>query len=58
MEGDVPSTFQFFTHDSTSHFFRGVLYFPTATKNDSLAPVSEYVIEDMKHLLNTLKWKK
>lgn len=58
LEGDVPSTFQFFTHDSTSHFLRGALYYPNAKKNDSLAPVSEYIVDDIKHLLNTLKWKK
>lgn len=58
LQGDVPTTFQFFTHDSTSHFLRGAMYYPKATKNDSLAPVSEFVIEDIKHLLNTLSWKK
>lgn len=58
LEGDVPTTFQFFTHDSTSHFLRGAMYYPKATKNDSLTPVSEYVIEDIKHLLNTLSWGK
>ncbi len=57
LEGEVPSQFQFYVTDTTTHFFRGALYFPTATKNDSLAPVIEYVKEDMVHLLNTLKWE-
>ena len=57
LEGDVPSQFQFMVHDSTTHFMRGALYFPVATKNDSLAPVIEYVTEDIKHLVNTLEWK-
>lgn len=55
--GEVPSTYQFFMHDSTNHFLRGVLYFPTATKNDSLAPVIDFVKEDIHHLVNTVKWK-
>lgn len=57
LEGDVPSPYQFFTTDSTSHFLRGAIYFPTATRNDSLAPVIEYLHQDMEHLINTLKWQ-
>lgn len=57
IEGDVPSQFQFFITDSTQHFFRAALYFPTSTQNDSLAPIIEYVKEDMIHMMNTLDWK-
>lgn len=57
LEGEVPSQFQFYVTDSTDHFLRGALYFRTATQNDSLAPVIEYVKKDIVHLLNTLEWK-
>jgi gliding motility-associated lipoprotein GldD len=57
LEGDVPSQFQFYTTDSTTHFLRGALYFRTATENDSLAPVISYVKKDIIHALNTLEWK-
>ena len=57
LQGEVPSQFQFYTTDSTRHFFRGALYFRTATDNDSLAPVIEYVKTDMIRMLNTLKYK-
>ena len=57
LSGEVPSQFQFYTTDSTRHFFRGALYFRTATDNDSLAPVIEYVKRDMVQMLNTLKYK-
>lgn len=57
LEGDVPSPYQFFTTDSSSHFLRGAIYFPTATRNDSLAPVIDYLHKDMEHLINTLKWQ-
>ncbi|MGJ3236812.1 gliding motility lipoprotein GldD [Marivirga sp.] len=57
LKGDVPSQFQFYTTDSTTHFLRGALYFRTATENDSLAPVIEYVKKDIVHSLNTLEWK-
>jgi gliding motility-associated lipoprotein GldD len=57
LSGEVPSQFQFFVTDSVKHFFRGALYFRTATKNDSLAPVIEYLKTDAIHLVNTLKWQ-
>ena len=57
LSGEVPSQFQFFVTDSVKHFFRGALYFRTATKNDSLAPVIEYLKTDAMHLVNTLKWE-
>lgn len=57
LEGEVPSQFQFVITDSTRHFLRGALYFKTAMKNDSLAPVIEYVKMDMIHFLQTLEWK-
>ena len=55
--GEVPTQFQFVTTDTTRHFLRGALYFDTATANDSLAPVIDYVKADMMRMLNTLKWK-
>lgn len=55
--GEVPSQFQFVVTDSTTHFLRGALYFNTATENDSLQPVIQYIRHDMMHLLNTLKWR-
>ena len=57
LQGDVPSPYQFYTTDSTRHFLRGAIYFPTATKNDSLAPVIDYLQKDMLQLLNTLEWR-
>ncbi len=57
LQGEVPSQYQFFVTDSAIHFLRGALYFNTATKNDSLAPVISYVHEDIIHLLNTLQWR-
>lgn len=57
LEGEVPTQYQFYTHDSTRNFIRGALYFETAIKNDSLAPVIEYVKQDINQLINTLNWK-
>lgn len=57
LSGEVPSQYQFVTTDSINHFLRGALYFNTATQNDSLAPVIEFVRKDILHLLNTLQWQ-
>jgi gliding motility-associated lipoprotein GldD len=57
LSGEVPSQYQFFTTDSIDHFLRGALYFNTATQNDSLAPVIEYVKDDIMRMLNTLEWR-
>jgi gliding motility-associated lipoprotein GldD len=58
LEGEVPTYLQFYTTDSTKHYLRGALYFNTAIKSDSLAPVIDYLKKDVIHLLNTLRWKK
>ena len=52
----MPTQFQFHITDSSSHFLRGALYFNIATKNDSLAPIINFVKIDMIHLINTLEW--
>lgn len=57
LEGEVPTQFQFFVTDSTQHFLRGALYFNTAMKNDSLAPVIEYIKIDMAHLMNSVTFE-
>lgn len=57
LEGEVPTQVQFHVSDSVDHFLRGALYFKTATKNDSLAPVISYIKKDIIQLLMTLEWR-
>lgn len=57
LSGQVPSQYQFYTTDSANHFFRGALYFKTATQNDSLAPIIDFISKDMQYLLSTFEWK-
>lgn len=54
--GEAASPFQFFVTDSTSHFVRGALYFNTQARPDSLAPVVEFVKEDIYRMLETFSW--
>jgi len=56
LSGEVPTQFQFFVTDSTDNFLRGALYFNTSMKNDSLAPVIEYIKVDLAHLMNSVKF--
>ena len=57
LEGEVPTPLQFFTSDTTRHFFRGALYFNTATKNDSLAPIINFIKKDILQMLHSFEWK-
>jgi gliding motility-associated lipoprotein GldD len=56
--GNAATAKQFFVSDSTSNFLRGALYFDATPNADSLVVVNNFLEVDMKHLINTLKWKK
>lgn len=55
--GNAATAQQFFVSDSVKHFLRGALYFDATPNEDSLAVVNDFLEVDMKHLINTLKWK-
>lgn len=57
LTGEVATAHQFFLSDSTKNFLRGALYFDATPNEDSLRPVNNFLQQDMKHLINTLKWK-
>lgn len=57
MKGPSASPFQFFLSDTTNHFFRAALYFNTQARPDSLAPVYEFVREDIMKMIETFEWK-
>jgi gliding motility-associated lipoprotein GldD len=48
---------QFFVTDSASRFLRGALYFNVTPNNDSLAPVIDFIREDIRHMIKTFRWK-
>lgn len=55
--GDAASNVQFFLTDSSKHFIRGALYFYNTPNADSMAPVLNFVKEDMRQMLKTFQWK-
>ncbi|HUQ67400.1 MAG TPA: hypothetical protein VM101_14650 [Flavitalea sp.] len=55
--GNAATARQFFVTDSTNHFLRGALYFDSTPNADSLGIVNDFLETDMKHLINSLRWK-
>lgn len=57
IQGNTATNLNFYATDSSRHFFRGALYFNKKTNPDSIAPVYQFIREDVMHLIKTLKWK-
>jgi gliding motility-associated lipoprotein GldD len=55
--GNAATSKQFFATDTVNHFLRGALYFDATPNADSLSTVNDFLEVDMKHLINTLRWK-
>lgn len=58
IEGNTASSTQFFITDSTTNFIRGALYFNQHPDKDSLAPVIEFLRQDIVNLMETINFKK
>lgn len=54
--GPVACPYQFFITDSTDHFLRGALYFNSQPEPDSLAPIVNFVKEDIEKILESFEW--
>lgn len=57
VDGDVASPMVFYLTDSTDNFLYGSLYFDVRPNADSLAPVTERIRADMRHMAATLEWR-
>ncbi|ADF54789.1 gliding motility lipoprotein GldD [Zunongwangia profunda] len=57
LEGDAASQAQFYITDSTTHFLTGAVYFNTQPNYDSIYPAADYIKQDMRHLMETLRWQ-
>ena len=55
-EGNAPSNIQFHVTDSISNFLVGSLYFRTKPNFDSLMPSIFYIENDIKKIIETLRW--
>lgn len=55
--GNVATPVQFFLTDSVSNFFRASLYYDIQIEEDSVAPVTEFIKNDIQKIIETLEWK-
>lgn len=57
-EGPAATPFQFYLTDSLhTRFLRGSLYSNTRVRPDSIAPVYDFLKEDVMHMINTFRWQ-
>jgi len=56
LKGDVASNLQFYLTDSVNHFFRASLYFNSKVYPDSIAPIYDFVKEDVLKIIETFEW--
>jgi len=55
--GNAASNTQFYLTDSIQHFVTGSVYFYSKPNYDSIMPASSYIKDDMKTLMETMRWK-
>jgi gliding motility-associated lipoprotein GldD len=55
--GNAASQSQFYVTDSIHHFLNGSLYFYSKPNYDSILPVANYLKNDIKKMMETIRWK-
>jgi gliding motility-associated lipoprotein GldD len=57
VNGNAATNSQFYVTDSLKHFVTGSVYFYAKPNFDSIMPAASYIENDMRRLMETLKWK-
>ncbi len=57
INGNAATQAGFYVTDSVNHFLNGALYFDAKPNFDSIYPAVVYLREDMRRIMETLKWK-
>jgi gliding motility-associated lipoprotein GldD len=55
--GDAATNAQFYVTDNKKHFLTGSLYFYVKPNYDSIMPAASYIKDDMRNIMETIKWK-
>lgn len=55
--GNAASQSQFYVTDSINHFLNGSLYFYAKPNYDSILPAADYLKNDIKTIMETVRWK-
>lgn len=58
VSGNAASQAQFYLTDSVNHFLTGSVYFNVQPNFDSIIPAAAYLKNDIRHLMETVKWAK
>ncbi len=58
LDGNVASPLQFVVTDSVHYFLRGSLYFNSIPNQDSIAPVKNYIRNDVEKIITSFKWNR
>ncbi len=58
VSGNAASQSQFYVTDSTNHFVTGSLYFYVKPNYDSILPAAMYLQNDIRRIMESLRWKK
>lgn len=57
LKGNTATNLNFYLSDNEYRYFRGALYFNSKTEPDSIAPVYQFLREDILHLISNFEWK-
>ncbi|MEX0997968.1 MAG: gliding motility lipoprotein GldD [Flavobacteriaceae bacterium] len=57
INGNAATSTQFYATDSLKHFVTGSLYFRSKPNFDSILPAISYLREDVRHIMESIKWK-
>lgn len=57
VKGNAASQSQFYVTDSTKHFVTGSLYFYAKPNYDSILPAAVHLQQDMRNIIESLRWK-
>jgi gliding motility-associated lipoprotein GldD len=57
VNGNAATNAQFYVTDSTKHFLECSVYFYKKPNFDSIMPAASYIKNDMRTLMETLKWR-
>lgn len=55
--GNAATNAQFYVTDSTQHFLVGAVYFYAKPNFDSIYPATEYIKNDMRKIMESVRWK-
>ncbi|MBR4119597.1 MAG: hypothetical protein IKK64_05905 [Bacteroidales bacterium] len=55
LNGNVATPLQFIATNNSSYIFRGALYFNTQVNTDSIAPIVEYLQNDIAQIIESIK---